>query len=470
MILPWPFVWFYITAYISIAGYLLFYPTHNDIAGIVGIMNETNRPWLNGFYGPGFNILNWIIGSRLQAWVLFSLILFLASVFLFSAALRATTKKSYPTMDSAMQAALAAGLVFLYTVIELNPIELLTSAFILLSASIWLAAQAPISKVLLSAVALSAATMLREHVAGLIIVLLLCWYIFLKKNEKTGIKEFASIMLFSILINIVFRFYLPDDSNTSWQKFNVYRHINQINWYEISSLSGSPDYRYFNILKLIFNSTSDQLAQILVLVASCATSLLPAFTLALCTKTLNGVAKSTIMFAILSSFVLWPGYERGIAAFYTILLGFLFPMFLEVVGGAKALRLFTIALLLLSGSELIKIPFKIRDYRQSFTEMEAINNELVALGVNNEFIYTDVTTLHLRSMKNLTAGNYGWAAFHPDIENIPVTLFVEKVKEARGAIITLEGSSIDKNLPSELYDSKISKGDYSIFLIEKEEL
>ena len=417
------FISFLVLVYISFSMVLTqFYPTLNDILGILKIasLNGTEK-WLNGFYGPGYTVISNFIGVNILNWGL----LYIGVVFLsLITSMYFIKKLNYPKLDSYSKYMLLFGSIlfhlFLFLKVGLNYSDGIFIFLLFSGMNLYFSSQYETSYTtaqIIGLIMMGSTILFRTH--GLLFSIITL--VLLLVSSKVLFKHIAQTLIILLVPTFLYigLFYINNIPYQNWQKFNIYKFIYGLNWYQIDILLESNKYQNFSLFNTITSNPLQIIYRILVVLKSSFSHTFLFFIVPLIayfyTRKLFFI--SVFIISVLYFLLILPGWPRGIYPLYLLLYMTIIHLYENYY---KSLFVWSI----LMGILIIYIVIAVqRNYTQSLNiryyasyVKEELEPTLSKAGVKNiDTVFTDDYDLYLYKFDILKINSFnGWVSLHPN--------------------------------------------------------
>jgi len=469
---------FLVLAYISFCMISTqFYPELNDILGILKIssLNGTER-WLNGFYGPGYTAISNFIGFNLLNWGLLYISVVLLSLMTsmyFIKRLNDIKLSSYSKYMLLFGSILFH--LFLFLKIGLNYSDGIFIFLLFSGINLYFSSQYTTSYTtaqIIGLIMMGSTILFRTHGLLFSIITLSLLLVFSKVSFKHITKTLIILLIPTFLYTGLF--YINEIPLQNWQKFNMYKFIYGVDWWQVDALLDSNKYQSFSLLNTITSSPLQIMYLILAALKSSASHTFLFFLVPLIGYFYTRKAFFISVFIISLSYFLLilPGWERGIYPLY--LLVYITIVYLFIMKNTtKYVWSILVGILIV----YIGIGMQ-RNYTQSLNTIYYVNyikndleSTLIKTGVKNiNTVFTDDYDLYLYKFNILRINNFnGWVSLSPnERKKHPNQMFKQLSFNQSNIkyIIAKKGGYIENNYTNIPYIKKISLQFHDLYILE----
>lgn len=433
-----------------------FYPTLNDILGILRISAlHGKEKWLNGFYGPGYTVISNFIGFDILNFGLLYMGIMILSLM---TSMYFIKRYHYSTLSNYAKYMLLFGsmifYLFLFLKIGLNYSDGIFVFLLFSGVNLYFSSQYTTNYTMAQIIGLiimGSTILFRTHGLLFSIIALILLLVFAKASLKHIVKTLLILLIPTFLY--IGLFYINDIPYQNWQKFNIYKFIYGVNWYQIDTLLESDKYKNFTLLNTINSDPLQLIHSILVALKNSFFHTFLFFLIPLisyfCTRKTFFLSVFTI--SLFYFLLILPGWSRGIYPLYLLMYMTIVNLF--IMTNTKKHIWF-----ILIGGLIIYIGIGIqKNYTKSLNTTyysNYIKNQLeptlLKIGIkNSDTIFTDDYNLYLYKFNILKINNFGgWLNLHPSFQKkYPNKMFKQLSfnKNNIKYIIKRKGGYIEKN-------------------------
>lgn len=452
-----------------------FRPLGGDLLGILIISSlEGTDKWIQGFYGPGYTLISYIIGFKMKHWGL----LYLGTIF--SSLIISLYIIEYyygDKLENSSKYILAFGVplfhLFLFFIVWINYSDGIFIFPLLVGVSLFLATPQKERLTMVQVIGLlvmGSVSLLRMH--GIIFSTLMVFLFF--STYKLGIKELlrALLILFAPTLLYFGLFIVFDIPLQNWQKLNLYKFFYGVDFYHTDALLEHTQYINFSLYDLIVHNSEFFWQRILHELNITPPQVYPLFVIPLVAFILTKKSFFLIAFIIsmLYYLLILPGWERGVYPLYILC----FVVFIQLFILRPFLRMPIAVLLIILGFYTRQISLLYPETTQLKASASYIQNELepsmVKAGIlDTSSIFTDDFLVHYYQFNMLKIHSFnGWTTLHPvKLNEKPHKMFMEHTFKQYGIkyIIAVKGGYIEQKYNNFKYKNKISLKYHNIYIL-----
>ena len=472
---------FFLITYIIIGGlYTYWYPTLNDIIGVLRIsaMDDLGK-WRNGFYGPGYTLIYNIIGAKILNWAILYIGIMIVSLSL-SMVYIMKFLAQFDGLTNSVKYSLGFITIFfylfLYNKVGLNYTDGLFIYLLFIGLSLYFSSSinSNYSGLQIIGLLVIATTFLfRSHAIIFGVITILTLFLFSKVSYRHIL--YTLIILFMPFAIYLLILYVNNFQYENWQNFNLYKFFYGVNWYRIDELLDTPQYIDFNLGDTLLDNPYLVLVTILKALKS---SFFSVFLIFLMPVVAYYFTKERIFIAIFVICVLYfililPGWVRGIYPLYILMYFTIVRLYVLTINKNRVWLILFVLIFLYSGVNTYKQAKHLRNSNHYVQYViSSLEPTLEEIGVENiNSCFTDDYNLYLYKYNNLLLNNFlGWCNVHPSLKSKkPNSLFKTSsfLKNDIKYIIAKKGGFIEKSYPRIEYKKIIPLKFHNIYILNE---